>query len=175
MRVTELKTEEYGSFYKTYLDALGDAELFNILTNQLLNFPQFLDSIPDDKLNYAYAEGKWTVSEVLVHIMDTERVMQYRALRFMRGDLTPLPGFDQDIYVPNSNSALRTKEDIIEEYKIIRQSTIALFTNMDKKALGNVGTASNNPMSVAALGFIICGHQKHHRNIIRDRYLNGKT
>lgn len=172
MRVSELNPKEYGSFYKVYLDTLGDVELYDILQSQLLNFPKFMESIPTVKLDYAYAPGKWTIKEALVHIMDTERVMQYRALRFMRGDRTPLPGFDQDIFVPNSFAAPRTIQDIIQEYSCIRQSTIALYTNMDKKALSNIGTASNAPMSVAALGFIICGHQKHHRNVIRERYLS---
>lgn len=89
----------------------------------------------------------------------------------MRGDKTPLPGFDQDIFVPNSNADRRTKESIIEEYKVIRRSTIALYSNMNGQSLQRKGVASDSPMSVAALGFIICGHQKHHRNVIRERYL----
>ncbi|WP_273274346.1 DinB family protein, partial [Maribacter polysiphoniae] len=105
MRINELKSSEYDPYYKTYLDVLGNVELFETLGSQLNNFPQFISSIPDEKLNYAYDVGKWTISEVLVHILDTERVFQYRALRFMRGDETPLPGFDQDLYVPNSNAA----------------------------------------------------------------------
>jgi uncharacterized damage-inducible protein DinB len=171
MRVTELKKEKYNPYYQTYIDVLGDVELFDIIRRQLENFPQFLESLPDEKLNYAYAEGKWTIAEVLIHVLDTERVFQYRALRFMRGDKTPLPGFDQDLYVPNSNADRRTKESIIEEYKAVRRSTIALFSNMKGQTLHNMGVASDSPTSVAALGFIICGHQKHHRNVIRERYL----
>ncbi|NND79146.1 MAG: DinB family protein [Maribacter sp.] len=171
MRVTELTKEEYNPYYKSYIDLLGDVELLDILTSQLRNFPQFLESLPEDKLHYAYAEGKWTIAEALIHVLDTERVFQYRALRFMRGDKTPLPGFDQDTFVPNSNADKRSKESIIEEYKAIRRSTIALYSNRKMKTLHNIGTASDSPMSVAALGFIICGHQKHHRNVIRERYL----
>ncbi len=174
MRIAELKKEEYNPFYQTYIDVLGDVELFDLLRRQLENFPQFLGSLPDEKLHYAYAEGKWTIAEALLHVLDTERVFQYRALRFMRGDKTPLPGFDQNLYVPNSNADRRTKDSIIEEYKAIRLSTIALFSNMNGQMLHNMGKASNSPMSVAALGFIICGHQKHHRNVIRERYLDGK-
>ncbi len=174
MRIAELKKEEYNPFYQTYIDVLGDVELFDLLRRQLENFPQFLGSLPDEKLHYAYAEGKWTIAEALLHVLDTERVFQYRALRFMRGDKTPLPGFDQNLYVPNSNADRRTKDSLIEEYKAIRLSTIALFSNMNGQMLHNMGKASNSPMSVAALGFIICGHQKHHRNVIRERYLDGK-
>lgn len=171
MRSIELQPEDYNPFYQTYIDVLGDVELMDMLRRQLKNFPKFLDSLPDEKLDYAYAEGKWTIAEALLHVLDAERVFQYRALRFMRGDKTPLPGFDQDIFVPNSNADRRTKESIIEEYKVIRRSTIALYSNMNGQSLQRKGVASDSPMSVAALGFIICGHQKHHRNVIRERYL----
>lgn len=171
MRSIELQPEDYNPFYQTYIDVLGDVELMDMLRRQLKNFPKFLDSLPDEKLDFAYAEGKWTIAEALLHVLDAERVFQYRALRFMRGDKTPLPGFDQDIFVPNSNADRRTKESIIEEYKVIRRSTIALYSNMNGQSLQRKGVASDSPMSVAALGFIICGHQKHHRNVIRERYL----
>jgi hypothetical protein len=172
MRITELDAVEYNPFYQPYLDVLGDVELFDILVRQLGNFPKFLESIPEEKLGYSYAKGKWSIAEVLVHIFDTERVFQYRALRLMRGDKTPLPGFDQDLFAPNSNAGQRTKKSIIEEYDIVRRSTIALFSNMNRKTLHVIGEVSNGPMSVAALGFIMCGHQKHHRNVIRERYLS---
>ncbi|MCK5440840.1 MAG: DinB family protein [Maribacter sp.] len=171
MRSIELQSEDYNPFYQTYIDVLGNVELMDMLRRQLKNFPEFLESLPDEKLGYAYAKSKWTIAEVLVHVLDAERVFQYRALRFMRGDKTPLPGFDQNIFVPNSNADRRTKESIIEEYKVIRRSTIALYSNMNGQSLRRKGVASDSPMSVAALGFIICGHQKHHRNVIRERYL----
>lgn len=171
MRITELDVVEYSPFYQPYLDVLGDVELFDILVRQLGNFPKFLYSLPEEKFGYSYAKGKWTIAEVLVHVLDTERIFQYRALRLMRGDKTPLPGFDQDLFVPNSNAGQRTKKSIIEEYGIVRRSTIALFSNMNPKTLREIGEVSNGPMSVAALGFIICGHQKHHRNVIRQKYL----
>jgi uncharacterized damage-inducible protein DinB len=171
MRKSELALSDYGAFYQPYIDALGDVELMDIHQRQLQNFPKFIESIPDTKLNYAYDEGKWTVAEVLIHLIDAERVFQYRALRFSRGDLTPLRGFEQDDYVPHSNAGRRSKESITEEYKAVRKSTIALFSNFDRQTLQRKGVASNAKMSVAALGFIISGHQKHHRNIIRERYL----
>lgn len=171
MRRSELAEGDYNPFYQTYIDALGDVELMDMHQKQLQNFPGFIESIPDSKLNYAYAGGKWTVAEVIIHIIDTERVFQYRALRFSRGDRTPLPGFEQDDYVPNSNADRRSKESIIEEYKAVRKSTIALFANFDRQTLQTRGVASNSEMSVASLGFIISGHQKHHRNVIRERYL----
>ncbi len=171
MRKSELAEGDYNPFYQTYVDTLGDVELMDIHQKQLKNFPEFIESIPDSKLNHAYEEGKWTIAEVLIHIIDTERVFQYRALRFSRADMTPLPGFEQDDYVPNSNAHRRSKESIIEEYKTVRRSTISLFTNLDRQTLQVRGIASSSEMSAAALGFIISGHQKHHRNIIRERYL----
>jgi len=150
---------------------LGDVELSDIHQKQLQNFPEFIENIPDSKLGYAYDDEKWTVAEVLVHLIDTERIFQYRALRFSRGDMTPLPGFEQDDYVPESDTHRRSKESIVEEYRAVRKSTIALFTNFDRQTMQRTGVASDSKMSVAALGFIISGHQKHHRNVIRDRYL----
>lgn len=171
MKTSDLKSGDYHSFYKPYIEALGDADLQSLLRSQRDNFPQFIMSIPDEKLQYAYEEGKWTILEVLVHLLDSERVFQYRAMRFARMDQTPLPGFDQDTYVPHSMANSRTKEDIIREYKAVRESTILLFESFPEKVLKQTGTASNFKMSVGALGFICCGHQKHHRNIIRERYL----
>jgi uncharacterized damage-inducible protein DinB len=171
MKTSDLKKHEYNPYYGTYIEALGEADLLATLKKQRKNFPKFIGSIPEDKLHYAYAEGKWTIAEVLTHILDTERVFQYRALRFARNDETPLPGFDQDAYVPHSAGNKRSVKDFVKEYKAIRRSTIALYKTFDDTALGRKGVASNSPMSVAALGFIMCGHQRHHRNIIRERYL----
>jgi len=171
MRKSELTDGDYNLYYQVYIDTLGDVELMDMHQKQLQNFPEFIESIPDSKLHYAYEDGKWTIAEVLIHIIDAERVFQYRALRFSRGDMNPLPGFEQDDYVPNSNAHRRSKESILEEYRAVRKSTISLFTNLDRQTLQNKGMASNSEMSVAALGFIISGHQKHHRNIIRERYL----
>ena len=171
MRTTELQITEPRPFYKKYIDVLGDVELIDMLQRQLNNFPQFIESVPDGKMDYAYAEDKWTITQALLHVIDTERIFQYRALRFCRGDETPLPGFDQDIYIKGLNPKRYSKESIIEEYRTVRKSTIALFVNLDRTILERTGMASGIKWSVAALGFVICGHQKHHRNIIRERYL----
>lgn len=171
MKTSELKHHEYNPYYGTYIEALGEVDLLATLKKQLKNFPEFIGSISTNKLTYAYAEGKWTVAEVLTHILDTERVFQYRALRFARNDNTPLPGFDQDAYVPHSEANKRSIKELIKEYRAVRKSTIVLYETFDASTLGRKGIGSNSPMSVAALGFIMCGHQKHHRNIIRERYL----
>jgi hypothetical protein len=122
-------------------------------------------------LSFRYAPGKWSVSEVLMHILDTERIFQYRALRLGRKDDTPLPGFDQDGYVPESCADGRTLKDLISEYRVIRESSLLLFKSLPSDRLLFKGNASGQDISLGALGFIMCGHQKHHRNILRERYL----
>lgn len=171
MKPTALQSGDYNPYYKTYIDKIGDADLLASMEKQLNNFPQFIASIPNDKWDYAYDEGKWTIAEALLHIIDTERIFQYRALRFSRNDDSHLPGFDQDNYVPNSNANSRSKESIIKEYQAVRQSSLALFSSLNEDSLNRRGTASGSQMSVAALGFITLGHQRHHRDIIRERYL----
>ncbi len=171
MGVSELKLAEPYPFYKSYIDVLGDVELLDMLQRQLGHFPEFIESIPDEKWNYRYAPEKWNVAQVLLHVIDSERIFQHRAFRFSRDDRSVLPGFDQDSYAQKSKAERRSKESLIEEYKIVRKSSISLFANFDRNDLEKKGTASTMEWSVAALGFVICGHQKHHRNIIRERYL----
>lgn len=136
------------------------------------DFLSFLEGLPPSRLSHAYALGKWTLAEVLVHILDTERVFQYRALRFARRDRTDLPGFDQNAYVPNSKAAKRKLPDIKAEFSAIRDSSILLFQSLDREDLSQMGMANGLSMGVAAMGFIICGHQAHHQKIIRERYLD---
>lgn len=171
MKTSEIQFPDPIPFYKTYTSVLGEVELIHCLRNQLENFPKFLESIPNEKWGYAYEEDKWTIAEAIHHVIDTERVFQYRALRFSRGDATSLSGFDQDIFVSGSNANMRSTSSLVKEYQIVRQSTIALFEDFDNSTLQQKGVASNLEWSVGALGFVICGHQKHHRNIIRESYL----
>ena len=171
MKPSELQATDYNPYYQTYIEKLGEANLLETMSKQLTNFPKFIASIPADKWDYAYDEGKWTLVEALLHVIDTERVFQYRALCFARKDASHFPGFDQDLYVPNSNASNRSSESIIEEYKAVRLSSLALFASFDDETLRRKGTASDSQMSVAALGFITLGHQRHHRDVIRERYL----
>ncbi|MBU2972940.1 DinB family protein [Zobellia sp. B3R18] len=171
MKTSELKLADPIPFYKTYIDVLGEVELLDMLERQLQNFPDFIKSISESKLSHAYEVNKWTVAQVLLHIIDSERVFQYRALRFSRGDETALPGFDENIYASNSNAEARSKNSLTEEYIAVRKSTITLYKSFTQETLQKTGVASNLPWNVAVLGFVICGHQKHHRNILRERYL----
>lgn len=174
MLSSELPISEYNSFYHTYILALGEVTLMEELENGKEAFLSVLKDVDSDALNYAYADGKWTLAEVLMHIIDAERVFQYRALRFARNDSTPLPGFDQNVFIKGLNVSGKAKNEIRSEYEAVRNATINLFKSFNADVLKRVGIASDSEMSVRAMGFIICGHQAHHLNIIRERYLGGK-
>lgn len=172
MIVRNLSESDCPVYYRTYLKGLDqELDLVKLMENQLVNFPKFLNSIPESKWNFSYDSGKWTLMESLVHMLDTERVFQYRALCFSRKDRTALPGFDQDKWVPESKIQFKTPEGIIEEYKSIRLSTIWLFKYLSDDDLMFKGIASGQEITLGALGFIICGHQRHHREVIRSHYL----
>lgn len=130
-----------------------------------------LQSLPVDIWKKRYAPGKWSVAEVLLHLMDSERIFAYRALRLGRGDTTPLPGFEQDDYVPHSDADKRTAASIVEEYLAIRNATIELLKNFTPERWSGRGLASGHEVTVRALAFIIAGHEAHHLQIIRERYL----
>lgn len=171
MRLSDIEEADCPAYYRPYLQTLKDADLLELLERQMRNFPEFIGSIPESKWHYRYAPDKWSVAEVLLHILDTERVFQYRALRFGRKDFTPLPGFDQDAYVPESGASGRSRESVVKAYKAIRESSLLLFSSLPEANLSLRGEASGALISVGALGFIICGHQRHHRDILRARYL----
>lgn len=168
---SDLPKEAFNQFYGTYLSTLDDSDLNDLMSIGKKEFVRFIENIPEEKLYSSYALGKWTIAEVILHIIDAERVFQYRALRFLRNDKTPLPGFDQDLYVKTSNANTRSKNSLISEYLAVREASITLFLNLDNEGLTRSGVASNIEWTVATLGFVICGHQKHHRQIIAQRYL----
>ncbi|MBU2996184.1 DinB family protein [Cellulophaga baltica] len=170
MNSTELQPEDYNAYYETYISKLNNVELVSSLHDDLTVFVDYVKKIPTDKWGYAYEVNKWSVAEVLLHIIDTERVFQYRALCFSRGDKSHFPGFDQDAYVIGSNAESRSKESILNEFIAVRNATITLFSSFSEQDLIKKGVASNSPMSVAAAGFVISGHLKHHFNILEERY-----
>ena len=140
------------------------------LEEGLKDMQSFMARLEDHKLTFAYETGKWTVAEVLVHLLDAERIFQYRALRFARNDRSELPGFEQDDYVVESFANQRTKAEILEEFMGIRQASISLFKSFNEDSLRRMGTASGVKMSVRALGYVICGHQVHHLKVLEDYY-----
>ncbi len=171
MKASNLSTGEYHPYYGQYLALLGDAELLPSLKQGLDDMEGFLLSLEPGQLSHAYAPDKWTIAEAIVHLVDTERIFQYRALRFARNDQTHLMGFDQDAFAMESDAGKRSKEQLLAEFKAVRHASIALFESLDTKKLLRIGTASGSQMSVRALGFMISAHQAHHDNLFKTLYL----
>ncbi len=171
MKSNQLPINEYADFYKSYIEALDNVELIEELEICLHEFIKFVRNIPMDKFDYQYQDGKWTIKEIIQHLIDSERVFGYRALRISRNDKTPLPGFDENSFVDNSNGKDRSLQSLLTEMAVVRQSTLSLFNSFSQEQLSNIGIASNKEVSVRAIGFIIIGHQKHHQKIFSERYL----
>ncbi|RCS27190.1 DinB family protein [Polaribacter sp. WD7] len=167
-----ISKEEYASYFEQYIALVSNDKsiIENLKWSQQL-FDEVLRNLSKDKHNYAYAEGKWTLKELMQHIIDTERIFGYRALCFARNDSTDLPGFDQDIFVANDNANKRDYFEMLDEMKTLRKSTIQLYESFEDIALLRIGTASGNKISVRALGYLFSGHQIHHLNIVKERYL----
>ncbi len=166
-----LSKEEYNTYYQYYVDLSGTPELVMGLMNSGEEGIAFLESIPEEQLSSTYKEGKWTIAEVILHLIDTERIFGYRALCFSRGEQKELPGFEQDDYVAFSNAADFSKEELLEMYKAVRKQTVLMFKSFSKEMLVRKGIGSGSKMSTRAAGYIMIGHQKHHFEVIKKRYL----
>jgi uncharacterized damage-inducible protein DinB len=160
-----------GDFYHNYINQVAEDDLSEAFTRESASFVRFLETIPTDKYDYRYAEGKWTIKEVLQHIIDAERIFAYRALRFARKDSTPLPGFDENSFAAASKADARSWDKLVEEFKVVRRSSELLFNSFDDDQLQANGVSSNSPNYVLALGFILIGHAMHHQKILKERYL----
>ncbi|MEQ1677512.1 MAG: DinB family protein [Chitinophagaceae bacterium] len=158
-------------FYHVYVNQVQQTDLMTALKEQTDLFKKFLRKLPEEKRNYRYAKGKWTIKEVLQHIIDAERVFAYRALCFSRKDKTPLPSFDENLYADNSKAGKRNWNEMVEEFTAVRRSTELLFGSLDKAQLNETGIASSNPVYVMGVGYVIAGHLAHHLNILKERYL----
>ena len=163
---------EYNAYYQKYVESISDqADILDVLQQQRYDVIQLFGRVRDTEADFAYAAGKWSIKEVLGHITDTERIMAYRALCIARGEQNSLPGFDENEYVANAFFKERTIGGLLEEHQVIRESSIALFDSMVPAAYTRLGYANGSPVSVAALAFIIAGHERHHLNILKERYL----
>jgi uncharacterized damage-inducible protein DinB len=149
-----------------------DGLILKHLEDNLRATTDFMRALPEEKLYYRYAEGKWTIKEILAHLIDDERIYTYRALRYARNDQTELPGFEQDAYAVESGANKRSIDDLLEEFAAVRRSTIALFNSFEDRVMTRVGVASGNVMSVRAAAYHIAGHELRHLNIIKERYLH---
>jgi hypothetical protein len=159
------------SFYHNYISQVPQNDLLEAFNAGTPAFIQFIENIPLLKREYRYAEGKWTIKEVLQHIIDGERVFAYRALRFARRDTTFLPGFDENTFANNAKTDKRDWDNVVDEFKAVRMASEYLFASFDDEQLDATGTANNNSIYVLGIGFIVVGHSLHHMNVIRERYL----
>jgi hypothetical protein len=164
-------SNEYAPYYEGYIKLVSGQNILRKLKNQLNEVDDFLAEIPAEKHDYAYADGKWTVKEVVAHLIDTERVMAYRAMRFSRNDFTPLPGFDQDFYMQNVDVSKRSFSDLVDELLLMRQANLYFFKSLTEEDYKKKGVASEREVSVGALLFIMAGHIEHHFNVLKAKYL----
>ena len=169
---------EHAPYYTGYIDAAeaslsqrGLADVVALLEAQTADWQALMAAVPEAAASHAYAPGKWTLGESLVHVSDTERVFAYRLLRIARGDGTPLPGFEQDDWVPTSRAGRRSLADILAEMYAVRAATLALVRSLDDEAIGQRGVASGKDVTARALVWMIAGHMQHHFGLTRDRYL----
>jgi hypothetical protein len=161
---------ESAPFYHKYI-ALAEGDSINeIVNNYAFDLQDFYNSLSDAKADFAYAENKWTIKQVLQHLMDAERVFVYRALRISRNDETPLSSFDENAYVENSFAGRRSLSSLKQEFNAVRAATDIFLLSLNEEQIKRSGTASNKPVSVNALAFIIYGHLLHHKNILKERY-----
>lgn len=164
-------SDEYAPYYEKYVQRVPDGDIVALLQNQIAETARLLRNAPAERADHAYAPGKWTLKEVVGHMVDVERVMSYRALRFSRNDTTDLPGFDENVFVANSNFAKRTLADLVDELEAVRAATVHLAKHIDSEAMARRGTANNTSATVQGLLYIIAGHELHHVALIRERYL----
>jgi hypothetical protein len=157
-------------YYLYYINLVPETELIAALEASMEQTLSLFTAIPAEKAEYRYAPGKWTVKEVVAHINDAERVFAYRALRFSRGDATPLPGFDENLYAPNANTGRRPLAEIADEYRAVRTASAALFRHLNEEMLDLPGKASGYDLTPRAIGWMIAGHNLHHLGILRERY-----
>ena len=162
--------DEHNPYYSKYIDQVPDGDLVSMLREQCMDTVAMLRGLSEDKANDAYEPGKWTVKEVIGHLMDAERVFGYRALSIARNDKTNLPGFDENAWVPAGNFGSRTLGDLLEEFQVVRASTVHLARHLSDEVLARRGTANGNPISVRALLYITAGHERHHVALFRERY-----
>jgi uncharacterized damage-inducible protein DinB len=162
---------DFPEYYARYISRVDTDSIAEAVRKYAADLENFYTTLPDSKADYAYAAGKWTLKEVLQHVIDTERIMTYRMLRIARNDQTPLPSFDENSYTENARANERSFEELKEELKAVRRSSDLLIKSLSEEQLSSTGTASNLPVTANAVGYIVFGHLLHHKAIIEERYL----
>lgn len=171
MKTSELPPTTFAAYYTPYIQAVGDQDLLEALEISLHEFIYFVREIPLGKHEYRYAEGKWTIKDIIQHLIDSERIFSYRALRIARNDKTPLPSFEQNDYADVARANDRNLQSLLEELSITRHSTLQLFKTFNDEELRRTGTAAEYPIMVGTVGFVIVGHMMHHQKVYQERYL----
>jgi uncharacterized protein (TIGR03083 family) len=174
LEVEPPQSAEYDDFYRGYIEQVEGTQLSLILRRQRTAVLDLLEELDDERARYRYAPDKWSIKEVIGHLIDTERVFAYRAMSIARGERQPLPGFDQDAYVEAGHFDQRSVESLAADYRRVRDATIALFESLDDGSWRARGTANDAVISVRAIAFIIPGHEAHHLEVLRLRYLTGR-
>jgi hypothetical protein len=162
---------EYAPYYGRYVSLVPEGDIVETLTRQLDSTLATLGGIDEEKAGYRYAPGKWSIKELVGHVIDGERIFAYRALRFARNDRTELPGFEQDDYIRHAGFDVCALGDIVQEFAFVRRANLLMFSRLDKEAWQRRGIASSAEVTVRALAFIMAGHERHHMEILRARYL----
>lgn len=163
--------DEFDPYYNTYVSLVDADDVLPVLDAQPDQLKAIFSDVQEERGHFAYADGKWTIKELLSHIIDGERMFAYRVLRISRGDETPIEGFEQDGYIENSNANDRCFAELLEEFELVRRANMMMFNNLSDEAAARIGIANEKPVSVRALVYIMAGHVTHHINIINDRYL----
>jgi uncharacterized damage-inducible protein DinB len=169
--IAKPETNEYATYYHKYVSLVPEGNIIETLEQQLEKSLALLSSISEEKGNYRYASEKWSIKELLGHIADTERVFTYRILRFGRNDQAPIEGFEQDDYIANADFASCSLKELTEEFEAVRRASLYLLRHLPDAAWSRRGVASDNEVSVRALAYIVAGHELHHLNVLRERYL----
>lgn len=165
--------DEFAPYYALYVDQVPDGDVLDTLARQAEEWVSLLDPLSDEEAQHRYSDGKWSVKEIIGHLIDAERCFATRAMAFARGDLTPLPNFDEQVYVRNSGAHERDLDGLLEEYRLTRAANIALFGSFTDEAWHRRGRASDLEFSTRAKVWILAGHQAHHTTVLRERYLTG--
>jgi hypothetical protein len=162
---------EYATYFEKYIALVPEGEIVATLDRQIESTLSLIRGLSETQAEHRYAPGKWSVKEVIGHLIDGERIFAYRAMRFARNDATPLPGFDENSFVANGGFGARSLADLADEFEHTRKSNVYLFKSLDSDASLRRGVSNNNEISVRALAYIIAGHELHHVEILRARYL----
>jgi uncharacterized damage-inducible protein DinB len=170
----QIQSSEYNPYYSAYINSVPEGDIIGILTNQMEETLTAFQGISEEQALFRYASDKWSIKEALGHIADTERVMGYRLVAIARGETASLPGFDDMVYVQNAKFNGLSIQDLLQNFAAVRESTLHLLKTLPSEAWTRIGSANGSPMSVRAIAYVIAGHERHHRLIVKERYIQSE-